>query len=151
MFLLWGKKSLQIIFSKTGPGVFIALSEKTPSLLGKVECYLFGGERRQRKQVNIRLFIPATSGSGSIPGRGIQTTSQKFSFWAWTEAVWQSWTQMTTVLLARIQAPSAWWSYVNFYQHPYIGLSTVLSNIGCCIRQSTGTIYSRKKIFFSVK
>lgn len=91
----------------------LALCDQNPEPTRQIRMlFIWGGERIQRKQVNIRLFITATSGSGSIPGREIQTTLQKFSFWAWTEAVW---TQMTTVLLAEIQAPSAW-SYMNLAQ-----------------------------------
>lgn len=91
----------------------LALCDQNPEPTRQIRMlFIWGGERIQRKQVNIRLFITATSGSGSIPGREIQTTLQTFSFWAWTEAVW---TQMTTVLLAEIQAPSAW-SYMNLAQ-----------------------------------
>lgn len=110
-----GAGSLQII-SKTGPGAFIALCDQNPKPTRQTRMlFIWGGERRQRKQVNIRLFITATSGSGSIPGTEIQTTLQKLSFWTWTEAVWQSWTQTTTVPLSKMQAPSAW-SYMNLAQ-----------------------------------
>lgn len=77
-----GKKIIQFIISKTGPGVFIGLCDQNPKPTRQARMlFIWGGDRRQRKQVNMQLFTTATSGSGSIPGRGIQTTLQKFSFW----------------------------------------------------------------------
>lgn len=108
----------------------LALCDQNPEPTRQIRMlFIWGGERIQRKQVNIRLFITATSGSGSIPGREIQTTLQKFSFWAWTEAVWLD----TNDHSPPCRDPGT----ICLVIHE---LSTVLSKMGCCTRQSTGVL-----------